>query len=199
MWSLDRKRQTRKPNRFIRGTDMVRQQVLWLLVAVILVVLINVPLLFQDNVPAGRYILILLSFPLIPVGVTIAVLRHGLYDVRIVVLRLIVYALAEEERIRLRRELHDSLGPLLTGAAFKAVGIALADARLASVRLTTDDGTLTLKMIITDDGSSTAAWSPGLGLSSIQLRASEVGGAFEAGPTDQGGRVTAVLPLRAGS
>jgi two-component system NarL family sensor kinase len=450
--------------RFIKGTETVRQQVLWLLVAVILVVLINVPLVFQDDVPTGRYILILLSFPLIPIGVTIAVLRHGLYDVRIVVSRLIVYVLltgaviaayiglvavldrilrglgapviaalavalafnpvrirlqrlvdravygtrrdpvaavsavgqrlagddlggvadalrdtlrlsyvaierepggivesgerpatsqtwplvynggpignlivgprhgerllsrsdqrvidvvaaplaivlhaqaltadvkasrervieaADEERTRLRRELHDSLGPLLTGAAFKADGIALAaqhrperaqslateladqlrqsveavrqlayglrpaaldefglvgalreegrrfspvkviidapeslptlpssvevaayriasealtnvvrhsDAKLASVRLTTDDGTL--KMIITDDGSSTAAWAPGLGLTSIQLRASEVGGAFEAGPTDQGGRVTAVLPLRGGS
>ena len=33
---------------------------------------------------------------------------------------------AEEERTRLRRELHDSLGPLLTGAAFKADGIALS-------------------------------------------------------------------------
>jgi two-component system, NarL family, sensor kinase len=33
---------------------------------------------------------------------------------------------AEEERTRLRRELHDSLGPLLTGAAFKADSIALA-------------------------------------------------------------------------
>jgi two-component system, NarL family, sensor kinase len=196
---------------------------------------------------------------------------------------------AEEERTRLRRELHDSLGPLLTGAAFKADGIALAaqnrperaeslaieladqlrqsiegvrqlayglrpaaldelglvgalreegtrygpvkviiqapeslpalpssvevaayriaaealtnvvrhsDAKLASVQLTTDDGTL--EMIITDDGSATAPWSPGLGLASIQTRASEVGGACEAGPTAEGGRVVAVLPLRAG-
>lgn len=449
--------------RFVRGTETVRQQVFWLLVAVILVVLINVPSMFQDNVPTGRYILILLSFPLIPVGVTIAVLRHGLYDVRIVVSRLVVYALltagviavyvgvvavldrvlqglgapviaalaialafnpvrvrlqrlvdravygtrrdpvatvsavgqrltgddlgavagalreslrlsyvaiektdgsiaesgeqtatsqtwpltydgkpvgklvvgprhgerrlsrsdqkmmdlvaapiaivlhaqvltedlkasrervidaADEERTRLRRELHDSLGPLLTGAALKADGIGLAarhrperaeslanelahqlrqsveavrelayglrpaaldelglvgalreegdrlspvrvtveapeslptlpssvevaayriaaealtnvvrhsDAKLASVRLTTDNGTL--KMIITDDGSSSDPWSPALGLTSIQLRASEVGGAAEAGPTAEGGRVTAVLPLGAG-
>ena len=447
--------------RFMRGTETVRQQVLWLLVAVILVILINAPTWF--TIPTGKTILLLLSFPLIPTAVTIAVLRHGLYDVRIVVSRLVVYVLltagviavyvglvavldrvlrglgapvvaalaialafnparvrlqrlvdravygnrrdpvaavsavgqrlagenlegvadalrdtlrlsyvaitrgdagliesgeatsvlqewsltydgkqvgnlvvgprhgeqrlspadqkvidlvaaplalvlhaqsltedlkvsreriidaAEEERTRLRRELHDSLGPLLTGAAFKADGIALAarhrperaeslaveladqlrqsveavrrlayglrpaaldelglvgalreegtrfglvkvtidapesmpalpssvevaayriaaealtnvvrhsDARLASVRLTTDDGAL--EMIISDNGTSTGPWSPGLGLTSIKTRASEIGGACEAGPTSEGGRVVAVLPLRAG-
>lgn len=446
--------------RFIRGTETVRQQVLWLLVAVIVVTLINVPI---QGVPSGREILLLLSFPLIPAAVTIAVLRHGLYDVRIVLSRVVVYAVltagviaiyiglvavldrvlrgagapvvaalaialafnpvrvrlqrvvdravygtrrdpvaavsavgqrlagddlggvadalreslrlsyvafqtadgsmiesgemtttsqnwpldydgkkvgnlvvgprqgerrlsradqkvidllaaplaivmhaqlltedlkasrervidaAEEERTRLRRELHDSLGPLLTGAAFKADSIALAaqnrperaeslaidladqlrqsveavrqlayglrpaaldelglvgalreegsrfspikvivdapesmpalpsavevaayriaaealtnvvrhsDAKLASVRLATEDGTL--EMIITDDGSTTAPWSPGLGLASIKTRATEVGGACEAGPTAKGGRVVAVLPLGAG-
>jgi two-component system NarL family sensor kinase len=447
--------------RFVRGTETVRQQVLWLLVAVILVILINAPTWFA--LPSGQTILLLLSFPLIPAAVTIAVLRHGLYDVRIVLSRVVVYAVltagviaiyiglvavlervlrgagapvvaalaialafnpvrvrlqhlvdravygtrrdpvaavsavgqrlagddlggvadalreslrlsyaavergdgslvesgertatfqtrpltydaelvgklivgprhgehrlsrvdqkvidllaaplaivlhaqaltedlkvsrervidaAEEERTRLRRELHDSLGPLLTGAAFKADGIALAaqnrperaeslaieladqlrrsvegvrqlayglrpatldelglvgalreegsrygpvkviiqapesmpalpssvevaayriaaealtnvarhsDAKRASVRLAADDGAL--EMIITDDGSATAPWSPGLGLASIQTRASEVGGACEAGPTAEGGRVVAVLPLRAG-
>ena len=196
---------------------------------------------------------------------------------------------AEEERTRLRRELHDSLGPLLTGAAFKADGIALAaqkrperaeslaieladqlrqsieavrrlayglrpatldelglvgalreesnrlgqikviveapaslptlpssvevaayriaaealtnvvrhsDAKLASVHLTTDNGSL--KMIISDNGSVNGPWPPGLGLTSIQLRASEVGGVCEAGPTADGGRVVAILPLGAG-
>jgi signal transduction histidine kinase len=447
--------------RFVRGTETVRQQVLWLLVAVILVILINQPTWFA--LPSGQTILLLLSFPLIPAAVTIAVLRHGLYDVRIVLSRVVVYTVltagviaiyiglvaildrvlrgagapvvaalaialafnpvrvrlqrlvdravygtrrdpvaavsavgqrlagddlggvadalreslrlsyvaiekadgsiaesgesitssqtwpltyegktvgklvvgprhgerrlsrsdekvidlvaapiaivlhaqvltqdleasrervidaAEEERTRLRRELHDSLGPLLTGAAFKADGIALAaqsrperaeslaieladqlrqsvegvrqlayglrpaaldalglvgalreegsrygpvkviiqapeslpalpssvevaayriaaealtnvvrhsDATLASVRLAADNGAL--EMIITDDGSATAPWSPGLGLASIQTRASEVGGACEAGPTAEGGRVVAVLPLRAG-
>jgi signal transduction histidine kinase len=446
--------------RYVRGTETVRQQVLWLAVAVILVILINAPIWFA--IPTGHNILLLLSFPLIPAAVTIAVLRHGLYDVRVVISRLIVYLLltaavvavyvalvavldqilrgagapvlaalaialafnpvrvrlqhlvdravygtrqdpvatvsavgqqlagddlsgvtnalreslrlsyvaiehgaggivqsgkptagaqtwpltydgkpvgklvvgprhgerrlsradqkvidlvaapvaivlhaqaltedlkasrervidaADEERTRLRRELHDSLGPLLTGAALKADGIGLAarhrperaealanelaeqlrqavegvrqlsyglrpaaldelglvgalrkeggrlgpvkviidapetlpslpssvevaayriaaealtnvvrhsNARLASIQLITDDGTL--KMIITDDGSSTTPWSPGLGLTSIQLRASEVGGACQAGPTAEGGRVAAVLPLRA--
>jgi two-component system NarL family sensor kinase len=448
--------------RFIRGTETVRQQVLWLLVAVILVILINAPTWFA--MPSGQTIVLLLSFPLVPAAVTVAVLRHGLYDVRIVLSRVVVYAVltagviaiyiglvavldrvlrgagapvvaalaialafnpvrvrlqrlvdravygtrrdpvaavsavgqrlagddlsgvadalretlrlsyvaiekpdgsiassgeptaslqtwpltydgkpigklvvgprqgerrlsradqkiidlvaaplaivlhaqgltedlkasrervidaAEEERTRLRRELHDSLGPLLTGAALKADSIGLAarhrperaeslanelaeqlrqsveavrqlayglrpaaldelglvgalleegdrlsqvkviidapeplptlpssvevaayriatealtnvvrhsDAKLASIRLTTDNGTL--KMIITDDGSSNGPWTPGLGLVSIQLRAAEVGGAFEAGPTAEGGRVAALLPLRAGS
>ena len=445
--------------RFIRGSETVRQQVLWLAAAVILVILINFPTWFA--IPSGQTIFLLLSFPLIPAAVTIAVLRHGLYDVRIVVSRLVVYVLltaavialyvglvalldmvlrgigapvvaalaialafnparvrlqrlvdravygtrrdpvaavsavgerlagddlggvanalrdtlrlsyvaieqttggvvesgvrpvttqswpliydgepignliagprrgerrlsgsdervidvvaaplaialhaqaltedlkasrervietAEEERTRLRRELHDSLGPLLTGAAFKADGIALAaqhrperaeslateladqlrqsvdavrqlayglrpaaldelglvgalreegrrfspvkviidapeslpglsssvevaayriaaealtnvvrhsDAKLASVQLITNDGTL--EMIITDDGSSTAPWSPGLGLASIKSRASEIGGDCEAGPTAVGGRVVATLPLQ---
>jgi signal transduction histidine kinase len=196
---------------------------------------------------------------------------------------------AEEERTRLRHELHDSLGPLLTGAALKADSIGLAArhrpdraeslatelaeqlrqsveavrrlayglrpaaldelglvgalrqegdrlgpvrviveapeslptlpssvevaayriaaealtnvvrhsaAKLASVQLTTDNGSL--KMIISDDGNSSGPWSPGLGLTSIHLRASEVGGACEAGPTAEGGQVTAILPLGTG-
>jgi signal transduction histidine kinase len=447
--------------RYVRGSRTIRQQVLWLAAAVLVVILINVPIWFA--IPTGRYVLLLLSFPLIPAAVTIAVLRHGLYDARIVLSRVVVYGVltagviavyiglvavlervvrgvgapvvaalaialafnpvrvrlqrlvdravygtrrdpvaavsavgqqlagddlggvadslrdtlrlsyvaierhsgdivesgerpattrtqaliydgepignlivgprpgerqlsrsdqnvidvmaaplaivlhaqalteelkasrervievAEEERTRLRRELHDSLGPLLTGAAFKADGIALAahhrpekaeslateladqlrqsveavrqlayglrpaaldefglvgalreegrrfspikviidapeslpalpssvevaayriaaealtnvvrhsDAKLASVRLITNDGTL--EMIITDNGTATAPWSPGLGLASIKSRASEVGGACEAGPTSDGGRVVATLPLRVG-
>jgi two-component system, NarL family, sensor kinase len=445
--------------RYVRGNDTVRQQVLWLVVAVILVILIQIPI--WTGLPTGWEMLLLLSFPLIPAAVTIAVLRHGLYDVRIVLSRVVVYALltagviaiyvglvavldrvlrgigapviaalaialafnpvrirlqrlvdravygtrrdpvaavsavgqrlagddlggvakalrdtlrlsyvaiekpdgstassgeptgtsqnwplsydgtpvgnlivgprrgegrlsgadrrvmdlvaapiaivlhaqeltedvkasrervieaAEEERTRLRRELHDSLGPLLTGAAFKADGIALAarhrperaeslateladqlrqsvdavrqlayglrpaaldelglvgalreegrrfspvqvmidapeslpalpssvevaayriaaealtnvvrhsDAKLASVQLITDNGSL--QMIITDDGTSTAPWAAGLGLASIKSRATEIGGACEAGPTADGGRVVATLPLR---
>jgi hypothetical protein len=61
------------------------------LVAVIVVILINAPTWF--TIPAGKTILLLLSFPLIPAAVTIAVLRHGLYDVRIVASRLVVYVL----------------------------------------------------------------------------------------------------------
>ena len=50
--------------RFVRGTETVRQQVLWLVVAVILVILINAPIWFA--IPTGHNILLLLSFPADP-------------------------------------------------------------------------------------------------------------------------------------
>ena len=446
--------------RFVRGGATVRRQLLWLLVAVIAVIVVNAPIWF--SLPVGAEVFLLLSFPLIPLAVTIAVLRHDLYDVRAVLSRLLVYVLltagviaayvgtvavldrvlrgagapvlatlaialafgavrsrlqrvvdravygvgrdpvaamsavgrrlagddlrgvvealrealrlpyaalegrdgstvasgdpggptatwplvhrdepvgalvlsprrgerrlsradaavidlvaaplalgvhalaltedlrasrervidaAEEERGRLRRELHDSLGPVLTGAALKADGIALAVAarpgqaetlaleladqlrqsvaavrqivyglrpaaldelglaaalrreatQLASVRVTVDapeplaalppsvevaayriatealtnvvrhsdatrvalrlavDGS-TLTVTVTDDGRATGAWTPGVGLASMSARASEVGGACQAGPTGHGGRVVAVLPVTA--
>ena len=77
--------------RFKRGDDVVRRQLLWLVAAVFLVVVVNVSSWF--SVPTGREILLLLTFPLIPVAVAIAVLRHGLYDVRLVVSRLLAYGI----------------------------------------------------------------------------------------------------------
>ena len=75
--------------RYRRGDAVVRQQLQWLLVAVLLVLLLNVPSWF--SLPTGREILLLLSFALIPASIAVAVLRHGLFDVRVVLSRVIVY------------------------------------------------------------------------------------------------------------
>jgi two-component system, NarL family, sensor kinase len=113
--------------RYVRGTETVRQQILWLMIAVVLVILINVPVWFA--IPTGQNILLLLSFPLIPAAVTIAVLRHGLYDVRIVVSRVIAYALLTGAVIAVYVGLVAVLDRILRGAGapvLAALAIALA-------------------------------------------------------------------------
>lgn len=77
--------------RYKRGDETVRQRLQWLLVAVVLALVINVPSWF--SLPTGREILLLLSFALIPAAVTIAVLRYQLFDVRLVLSRVLVYGI----------------------------------------------------------------------------------------------------------
>ncbi|MEU9019478.1 sensor histidine kinase [Actinomadura sp. NPDC048394] len=52
-----------------------------------------------------------------------------------------------------------------------------------------------LTLEIRDDGTSGAAWTPGVGLTSMRERAAALGGTWTAGPADGGGRVFAELPL----
>lgn len=199
-------------------------------------------------------------------------------------------AAREEERRRLRRDLHDGLGPTLTGIAFTAdaaanlvstdaarstelLSMLRTDARtaIADVRRLVDDlrppaldelglaGALRqradqlswradgasvtvevsaeglpalpaalevaayriatealtnvvrhsratnavlalrcgaeLEIEVTDDGPPNGAWKPGVGLQAMRERAAELGGRFEAGPSEHGGRVRATLPL----
>jgi signal transduction histidine kinase len=62
----------------------------------------------------------------------------------------------------------------------------------AAVRLDREvDG---LHLEVTDTGRS-GTWRPGVGLSSMRERATELGGTLEAGPSPTGGRVAALLPL----
>ncbi|MBK9179495.1 MAG: hypothetical protein IPM45_07915 [Acidimicrobiales bacterium] len=197
-----------------------------------------------------------------------------------------VVQVREEERRRLRRDLHDGLGPGLTGIAFTIDAARntisadpdradelLATARgeltdaLAEVRrvvdglrppalddlglagsirqhasrfpaisvVVQDDGTVgalpaavevaayriatealtntarharaqnarvslrtngSFEVEVIDDGTTTTAWTPGVGLSSMRERAAEVGGTLTTGPLPQGGgRVLARFPV----
>ena len=124
--------------RFKRGDDVVRRQLLWLVAAVLLVVGVNVSSWF--SIPTGREILLLLTFPLIPVAVTIAVLRHGLYDVRLVVSRLLAYGILSAGVVAIYLALVAVLDRTLrpTGApvlATLAVALAFNPVRLRLQRL----------------------------------------------------------------
>lgn len=52
-----------------------------------------------------------------------------------------------------------------------------------------------LEVQIDDDGDNVDPWVPGVGLTSMNERAAEIGGTVIAGPISKGGRVLAVLPV----
>ena len=52
-----------------------------------------------------------------------------------------------------------------------------------------------LAVTVSDDGSPGAAWTPGAGLTGMRERAEELGGSLTAGPTRDGGLVSATYPL----
>jgi signal transduction histidine kinase len=67
-------------------------------------------------------------------------------------------------------------------------------ASTAVLRLRCDD---TLDVEVVDDGPPNGEWRAGMGLQAMRERAAELGGSFESGPSDTGGRVHVSLPLAA--
>ncbi len=95
----------------------------------------------------------------------------------------------EEERRRLRRDLHDGLGPTFSGIAFTADA---ARNTIASDPATADALLLRLRA---DAGSTVGSWIPGVGLSSMRERAAEVGGTIQVTKNREGSLIRALLPL----
>jgi len=75
--------------RYARGDDVVRRQLLWLILALIAIGLLNSQRWLTGDGP----VLPLLSVALIPVAVAIAILRYRLLDIRLVLSRTLLYAL----------------------------------------------------------------------------------------------------------
>jgi two-component system, NarL family, sensor kinase len=73
--------------RYRRGAEAVRRQLLWLLLALAVVIIALVPW----GLVAGTPVAVLLSIPLIPVAVTVAIVRHQLLDIRLVVSRAVAW------------------------------------------------------------------------------------------------------------
>jgi signal transduction histidine kinase len=75
--------------RYRRGDEVQRRQLLWLLSAAALVLVTVTPWALV----AGTPIAVLFAIPLIPVAIAVAVLRHQLLDIRLVLARGLGYAL----------------------------------------------------------------------------------------------------------
>lgn len=103
-------------------------------------------------------------------------------------------------------DLPESLPELPAGvetAAYRIVTEALTNvvrhsrASWATVQMTVD-GSLHLS-VVNEGAAQGRAWTPGVGLSSMQERAAELGGVLAAGPGDRGGEVSATMPLDQGA
>ncbi|MGH3734108.1 MAG: histidine kinase [Micromonosporaceae bacterium] len=75
--------------RYRRAAEAQRRQLLWLLLAAITAVAFTLPWGFI----AGTPIVVLFAIPLIPVAVTVAIVRHQLLDIRLVVSRAAAWVL----------------------------------------------------------------------------------------------------------
>jgi signal transduction histidine kinase len=73
--------------RYRHGTDRLRRQMLWLLLATA-VFAVSVP---TSQVLGGGPVLLFLTLALIPLAIMVAVLRHRLFDIDVVVRRSLVY------------------------------------------------------------------------------------------------------------
>jgi two-component system NarL family sensor kinase len=75
--------------RYRQGNEVVRRQLLWLVLAAAMIVVAVTPWALV----AGTPLLVLFTIPLLPAAVAVAVLRHGLLDIKLVVSRVVTYAL----------------------------------------------------------------------------------------------------------
>lgn len=75
--------------RYRRGTERLRRQILWPVAAAVVVLLAVTPWALV----AGTPIAVLFTIPLLPVAITVGILRHQLLDIRLVLARGVAYLL----------------------------------------------------------------------------------------------------------
>ena len=75
--------------RYRRGSEQVRGQILWLVLAVLVILVLNLERAVTGRGPE----LLLLSFVCVPIAIAIAIVRYRLLDIRLVVSRAVLYGL----------------------------------------------------------------------------------------------------------
>ncbi len=75
--------------RYVKGDEVVRRQLLWVVLAAGFVLAAVAPWALV----AGTPLVVLFAIPLLPAGIAVAILRHGLLDIRLVLARGVAYLL----------------------------------------------------------------------------------------------------------
>jgi two-component system NarL family sensor kinase len=116
--------------RYRRGTETERRQLLWLVMAVIVVIAAVAPWSFV----AGTPVIVLFAIPLVPIAIAVAVVRHGLLDIRLVLSRALAWLLLSAVVLVAYVALVAVLDSLVSGrvgrSAFATVLVAVALAPL---------------------------------------------------------------------
>ncbi|GAA1555652.1 hypothetical protein GCM10009804_10650 [Kribbella hippodromi] len=107
--------------RYRRADETGRRQLLWLLLACIIALLFVTPWAFV----AGTPILVLLAIPLIPIAVTVAIVRYQLLDIRLVVSRALTWALLSLVAIGIYAALVAVLDSLITSQVGRSAAVTV--------------------------------------------------------------------------
>ncbi|TCO40920.1 histidine kinase [Kribbella antiqua] len=107
--------------RYRRADEMGRRQLLWLLLASVIVFLFITPWAFV----AGTPILVLLAIPLVPVAVAVAIVRYQLLDIRLVVSRALTWALLSLVAIGAYAALAAVLGSLISSRGGRSAAVTV--------------------------------------------------------------------------
>jgi two-component system, NarL family, sensor kinase len=108
--------------RFIRGDERTRRQVMWLILALLIILVLNVERLLTGDGP----ILLLLSAVLIPIALAIAIVRYELFDIRVALSRTLLYGLTIALVIAIYIGVVAGLTLLVPSNAQRSVSVAAA-------------------------------------------------------------------------
>jgi two-component system NarL family sensor kinase len=119
--------------RFHRGEDRTRRQLLWVVFAVLIVALMAVPVVLLRSGST----LLLLVFVLVPASILVAILRHNLLDIRLVVARTLAWALLTAILVTAYLLVVGVLGRSFAAGGNALVGAAVVAIGLNPMRLRT--------------------------------------------------------------